>query len=437
MSGGLTGSRRLVAMLGALLLVGVVHNADAGPQQEGVEARAAAIFAEADAFLRLGQLDEAAARLDRLLDEFPRDRYPDLVWRAAARVRRGDLFWRARSPQAAVDYLGAIDHEPGSAWSSRARGGGGGGVGATGDGAGAAGRRQRVILDTESGAGAADPAAADDARRRLALLHRFRVRAAGGQLPWTVALAMSITDPELDRPIAVAAAPDGQLLVVDEGIPAVLLLDSAHRRATRLEYNDHTRPWWGSDGLPYLPTQRAGVIALGGSRLGFLANEQGRSVPLKDLQAGIRLPSGAWFLLDHDPRRVIAFDPVGTYIGLASAARDEPQDVAVDLAGHLHVLDREARRVVRYDSDVDRTVVVTGQWRRPEALAVDVLGNVYVLDRDARTVDVYDRDGVPIQSLGPVLPGGLELRGPRDLTVDGEGRIYVADRSLPGVVLIQ
>lgn len=440
MPGGLSRARRpvatTVALVAALVLTTVPSLARPQDPVEA-EARAAAIFAEADAFLRLGQLSEAGVRFDRLLEEFPADRYPDLVWRAAARVRRGDLQWRSRRPEAASDYLAVIDHEPESAWTSRARLQLADMVLSAGDWTGAADLLQRVVIDGEAGGPAADLGAVEDARRRLALLHRFRVRAVAGDPPWTVARALSIPDPPLDRPVAVAAAPDGQLLVVDEGIPAVLMLDAAHVRATRLGYNDHTRPWWGADGLPYLPTRRSGVIALGGSRLGFLANEQGRPVPLKDLQAGARTPAGLWFLLDKDPPRVIAFDPAGAYIGLATAARDEPLDVAVDPDGLLYVLDRQPGAVVRLERDNSRTTVVSERWRRPEAIEVDALGNLYVLDRDARTVSVYDRDGQPIQVLGPVLPGGLALDSPRDLSVDGEGRIYVADRNLPAVVLIQ
>lgn len=440
MPGGLSGGRRSVATaaVAAVLVLAAAPSLAATPgRQDDAEARAAAMFAEADAFLRLGQLSEAGQRFDRVLEEFPADRYPDLVWRAAARVRRGDLRWRSRSPEAASDYLAVIDREPESPWTSRARLQLAEMVLATGDWVGAADLLQRVVRDGEAGSAAADPGAVEDARRRLILLHRFRVRAAGGDPPWGVARALSIGETRLDRPVAVAAAPDGQLLIVDEGLPAVLMLDAAHASATRLGYNDHTRPWWGADGLPYLPTRRSGVIALGGSRLGFLANEQGRPVPLKDLQAGGRTPAGLWFLLDHDPRRVIAFDAAGTYIGLATAARDEPQDVAVDPQGLLHVLDRRLAAVVRLEADNSRTTVVSSRWRRPEALEVDALGNVYVLDRDARTVSVYDRAGQLLQVLGPVLPGGLTLDGPRDLSVDGEGRIYVADRDLPAVVLIQ
>jgi len=40
-------------------------------------------------------------------------------------------------------------------------------------------------------------------------------------------------------------------------------------------------------------------------------------------------------------------------------------------------------------------------------------------------------------TLGPVLPGGIELGDPRDLTVDSTGRILIADRGLRTVVVVE
>ena len=55
----------------------------------------------------------------------------------------------------------------------------------------------------------------------------------------------------------------------------------------------------------------------------------------------------------------------------------------------------------------------------------------------AAEIDVFDPEGVGRWSLGPFLPGGVELRDPRDIAVDGQGRVYVADRGLSVVVMVQ
>ena len=169
-----------------------------------------------------------------------------------------------------------------------------------------------------------------------------------------------------------------------------------------------------------------------------MSGEGGRSMPLKDLQAGVRTPDGSWFLLDADPRRVLKFNPDGTYRGLATTSREEPVDLAADGVGRLYVLDRAASRVIRFASDGEREgTVVAATWRRPEALAVDRLGNSYILDRDARTIDIFSPAGQRLSRLGPTLPGNVELRAPRDLAVDDSGRIYIADRNARAVVIVE
>lgn len=433
MSGRLTRHRGRLAIVAALLasLLGAGTPAQEDP--------AAALFAEADALLRMGDGEAALDSLERLLARFPASDYPDLTWRVAALVRRGELYWRRSRPELALaDWTHVVDFEPASSWTSRARLGLGVAALAAGDWLGAADQLQRVVIAAENGAIDADAGSADEARRRLGLIDRFRVRPATGVAPWQRARELRSGPASFDRPVAVAAAGDGQLLVIDEGLPAVLLMDSNQASATRLNYNEHSRPWWGADGLPYLPTRRAGVIALGGARVGFLATEAGRPVQLKALEAGGRTPGGEWYLLDADPPRVMAFGAAGAYLGRVTSGSETPVDLAVDSFGRLYVLDGASGAVIRYAADSSREGTVAARdWRRPEAVAVDGLGNIYVLDRDARTIDVFDADGSRLWSGGPALPGGVQLRSPRDLDVDGIGRIYVADRGTGTVVVIE
>ncbi len=420
--------RLATTAIGAIALV--VPLLAASPQSD-----AATIFATAEGLLHTGRVADAQAAYARIVTGFPRATHPQLVWRAAARVRLGDLLWRAGEWRlAGAEYVDVIEFEPRSEWTSRASLKLAYVALAEEDWASAVDLLQRVV---SARGGVADSSAASSARRALTLVERFHVRGANTSAPYVRASVINM-GAEIDRPVAVAASADGQVLVIDEGTPAVLLKDPSRETASRLAYNAHSRPWWGTDGLPYLPTRKAGVIALGGSRLGFMSDEQGRSMPLTDLQAGIRTPDGSWFLLDADPRRVLKFDPDGTYRGLATTTREEPVDVAIDGVGRLYVLERAASRVIRFTADGEREgVVVAATWRRPEALAVDRLGNAYVLDRDARTIDIFSSNGQRLGRLGPTLPGNIELRGPRDLAVDESGRIYVADRSARTVVVIE
>ncbi len=424
-------SRRLRSTLVAVSVAALAVPLIAAAPQSSAET----IFATAEGLLRTGQIADARSAYLELVQTYPRATHPQLVWRAAARVRLGDLLWRAGAWQlAGAEYVDVVEFEPSSKWTSRASLKLAYVALAEEDWAGAIDLLQRVVSATDA---ATDPSAATSARRALTLVERFHIRASNSAPPY---LRASVVDmgAEIDRPVAIAASADGQVLVIDEGAPAVLLKDPARDAASRLAYNAHSRPWWGVDGLPYLPTRKAGVIALGGSRLGFMSDEGGRSMPLKDLQAGVRTPDGSWFLLDADPRRVLKFDPDGTYRGMATTTREEPVDVAIDGVGRLYVLDRAGARVIRFAPDGERDgIVVASAWRRPEALAVDRLGNSYVLDRDARTIDIFSSAGQRLSRLGPTLPGNIELRAPRDLAVDDAGRIYIADRNARSVVIVQ
>lgn len=425
------------SMVGLLLVAGLALPLQAGQEASGAAERAAAVFAEGESLMRLGRLQQARERFEAIIGDYPEADYPDLVWRSAARVRLADLRWRSGAESmAGVGYVEVLDSEPASEWTARAQLGLAAVTLARGDWTAAADLLQRIVVATQTGDPAGDPMATEEALRRLTLLDRFHVRALDGTPPWTESGVLVVRGLQLDEPIGVAAGSEGQLLVIDEGIPAVVLVDAERSRADRLAYNDHARPWWGSDGLPYLPTRRAGVIALGGSRVGFLANEDGRAVPLKELEAGVRTGAGRWYLLDGDPPRVLRFGAEGDFQGLVTARHEEPVDVAIDPRGRLHVLDRGSGTVVRFELDGRREgVVARGTWRRAEAIEVDSLGNVYVLDRDARIVDVFDPQGQRVYRLGPTLPGGVQLRGPRDLAVDGAGHVYIADRNGSAIVV--
>ncbi len=438
MRGQLTRSAAL-----ALALCGTVGQiADASAQQtetaEAAEA-AEALFAEAEGFLRRGRLREARVGYERIVAEFGAMAAPAASWRAAARVRLGDLRWRSGAfALAGGEYVRVLEQEPPSAWTSRARLGLASVALLDRDWVSAADMLQRVVTATDAGWPEGDAGAATDARQRLGLIQRFRVRPRSGTPYWTAASVLITPGHELRRPIALAASSDGQLLVVDEGIAAVLLIHSDASRVSRLPHDDHRRPWWGFDGLPYLPTRKAGVIALGGSQLRFVASEAGRRVPLEDLQGGARTPEGYWYLLDSDPRRVLRFTPEGEFERQITGRDEEPVDLVVDGRGRLLVLERRSDRVIRFDADGRRElVVVEGNWRRPEAIEVDGLDNIYVLDRDAKLIDVFDADGKPFSRLGPDFPSAVQMRSPRDLAVDGTGRVYVADRSASIVYVIR
>jgi hypothetical protein len=70
-------------------------------------------------------------------------------------------------------------------------------------------------------------------------------------------------------------------------------------------------------------------------------------------------------------------------------------------------------------------------------MTVDALGNIYVLDAGASRIEVLHQDGQRLAFVGPVLPGGRELRSPEDLAVDGSGRLLIVDSKLSSVIVLE
>ena len=77
----------------------------------------------------------------------------------------------------------------------------------------------------------------------------------------------------------------------------------------------------------------------------------------------------------------------------------------------------------------------TAQVRGPTNLAVDEQGRVYVSDTKDFTIKVFDATGKHLRTIGDLglVPGTFAL--PKGIAVDREGRIYVADASTAVVQL--
>ena len=65
------------------------------------------------------------------------------------------------------------------------------------------------------------------------------------------------------------------------------------------------------------------------------------------------------------------------------------------------------------------------------------MGSIYVLDEGSARLYAYRADGEPFATIGPVLPGGITLRSPRDVAVDGMARVYIADPRQGSFVVLQ
>jgi hypothetical protein len=402
------------------------------PQQDG-QGR----FDEAESLFAAGEADAALNMLDALADEFPRARYPTSPWRAAATARAGEIALAlGRSDVAAARFVAVVDGEEPSLWTARAALGLATTLMWDRQWAAAATLLQEIVDTDRADGPGADPVAAGRAAARLTLLHRLWLRGAAGEQPWQRS-GRYATGTTLARPIGVAAGTDG-VLVTDEDLDAAVFVDAQGNAAT-FAVADAEKPWWSNRGDAYVAARSVVSAPMRVESIPFAFADGGRRRAVDDIRAGAGTPTGAWLLIDNGSRSVMKFDAAGDFERTLDVGPDgRPVDVAVGPRGRIFVVEERGREVLVLDAagNLSGGFAVDG-WRRPSAVATDSLGHVYVLDRDLKRVDVFDPDGGIRWSLGPVLPGGVELDDPRDVAVDPSGRILIADRGLSAVVVIE
>jgi len=376
-----------------------------------------------------------------IIEQFPKATHPRVVWRAAARVRVGEIDLRAgRADAAAAAFVTTIEDEPISSWTSRAQVGLARVMQQRHEWEASTELLESVVAAADTDANAVDPEAAASARQGLGLMHRLWVRPAAGLFPWETSGRVPIGGDPLDHPIGVAVSSDGTLLISDEGAKVVVMVNPQQPDSLRrIPEEEARKPWWDLDGQPYVAIKGGVLMPRDEVRARFPDPERPDRT-LEDIVAGARGLAGEWILLSDRGKSVANISADGSSLATLPlvGANSEPVDLATDPYGWLYVIDKDSKGVHRFSPDgVYQGGLASVKWEEPYALDVDALGNIYVLDRKAKKIDIFDADGMSRWSLGPFLPGGVQLRDPRDIAVDGQGRVYVADRNLSVVVMIQ
>jgi DNA-binding beta-propeller fold protein YncE len=130
-------------------------------------------------------------------------------------------------------------------------------------------------------------------------------------------------------------------------------------------------------------------------------------------------------------------------IGGPGAGRGQfsvPAGISLDAQRNLYVADSQNHRIQKFDAEGEFLGVWgafgggEGQFNEPWGVAVDSDGNIYVADTWNHRIQKFDADfqfvgawGGPFVEVGDREPEPLELFGPRDITVDGEGNLWVTD----------
>ncbi|MEM7354744.1 MAG: hypothetical protein AAF657_28305, partial [Acidobacteriota bacterium] len=258
-----------------------------------------------------------------------------------------------------------------------------------------------------------------------------------GLEPWQATSRYPAAGLQLKQPAGVAASEDGRLVIVDPRLPLVALVGTDGQVAQRAALDDPVKPGW-SVGQSYVPTELRIVAPFGGHESPrFLEPRPGKENPLKGIVAAERGPFGDWFVIAKGWKSLLAFTSPRQGQELLATAKPELVDLAQDALGRIYGLDRRAKKVLRLSVDRRQAdTVISGSWRRPAALDIDPLGNLYVLDQGNGTIEMYDPNGRKRAAMGPILGGGIELRSPVDLAVDGNGRLFIADTKLPFIVML-
>ena len=128
---------------------------------------------------------------------------------------------------------------------------------------------------------------------------------------------------------------------------------------------------------------------------------------------------------------------IGGY-GAAEGLFIKPAGLAVDQDGNLYVADSGNNRIQKFGPDGVFLAQVgsfgsgNGQFNEPWGLALDAQGNLYVADTWNHRIQKFDKGlkyvtqwGTPATDLKKPKP--TDFWGPRDVTVDTQGNVWVAD----------
>lgn len=168
-------------------------------------------------------------------------------------------------------------------------------------------------------------------------------------------------------------------------------------------------------------------------------------------------PDGNVYVTDTGNKRVAIFDSNGKFLREISSGvtpdktaqnypysaqgeLNEPIGVAVDSAGNVYVADSLNKRIQKFDAQGKFAAawpVPAGDWDAGSYLepflALDSQGNVYATAPTGKKVMKFNPAG---QLLGEksASPSNVSLKTPTGVTIGADGKIYVVDTSVNGVI---
>lgn len=448
------GFAALPSTIVAVLVMSVSWTDLAAAQQPSIDIEADAAIARARSARDPVEVQAARAELLELSRRYPRHLYPRFPGRSRALVEAASIGRRLGVGNAAAgELLQVLEREPASEWTARAHLELADLVLTNGDWQLAADHywqaRQGSLRESAGTGQEVGPVDVPGiALERMTRIDRLVLRRLAGKDPWTRIRPYLPRDylPEkqkLKKPRSVAAGPRGELLVADDSRVVQFDRDRNLVASRELRGLGQARPSFGPvgplGGVTAIVSASSTVLRLEDpSPIRFERPSGGR---LEQIITAYRGPYGNWTVLSRQVDVVLRYDPQGNLLAFGQARLAQPVDMAPGPNGRTYVLDagkgdaRAALLTLTPDGELENTF--SADWRRPIALDVDAFGNAYVLEGRTKQVLVYDPDGNMMAALGPLLPGGIELRAPNDVAVDGMGRIFIAEGRLETVIALE
>ena len=273
-------------------------------------------------------------------------------------------------------------------------------------------------------------------------------------------------DGQFSEPWGIAVTPAGNLWVVDTGNKRVEEFNAEgkflQKFGTKASGSSKGTEFVTPEGIAIAPGGMIWVSDTGGGRIGefresvsseserFVRNVATTGTGNPGLSAPMGLAvdsSGNLWATDQTPKRVLEYSPEGAFLksfgqaGSGEGQLETPKGLAIGPEGDLYVVDRGNNRVEVFSPQgefIDQfgsSGTGNGQFSEPRAIAIGTEGAIFVSDKGNNRVHRWAPGGTSpssgpptfISAFGSAGSGNGQLSGPRGLTADGKGHVWVID----------
>lgn len=260
-----------------------------------------------------------------------------------------------------------------------------------------------------------------------------------------VGFAAGPSDREMQRPMAVAATPAGNMVfVADPGAGVVHRYDLMRGRYDRLAPGRGTAlasPVGlavSADGRVYVADSALNEVFSAGAEDDAL--QPLVLTPAPQQPTGLALgPSGDLFVASTGSHTILRYSAAGTRVreyggrGTAPGQLNFPTYLWLAPPSELLVTDTLNFRIQRFDADdgalgaFGQAGDASGSLARPKGVAMDRHGNIYVMDGVLNALQLFDRDGRLLLAFGEQGQGPGQFWLPSGIFVTPGDLVFVAD----------